>query len=170
MSTNTPTTQLQQAPYLREQRNFPDSDVKTLAKQSDDAYIDIASKVNKRIIGTYALNFQITTGAKWFLTGQPNDQSEFRQVYIWTTLPAVIPHGIKFANVDRFVDIYGDFTDGTFWYTLPWVSVTGSTNQINIFLDSVNINITGGGGPQQPVPTRGTVVLEWISLPTTKNA
>jgi len=45
----------QQAPYLRDQRKFP-HDVQQLSEQVDNAYIDIASKVNSRTIGLFLCN------------------------------------------------------------------------------------------------------------------
>ena len=55
------TTNLQGVPYLKTQWQFPYDDQRGLANQLDIAYIEIASKVNARIIGTYAINFPIVT-------------------------------------------------------------------------------------------------------------
>jgi hypothetical protein len=159
MSSNTPTAQLQQAPYLREQRNFPNHDQILLAKEVDQAYIDIAGKVNKRVIGTYAVNFPIITGERWFLAGTSKQQT-LRQLYV-VTGPGTIAHGINVANITGFTRIYGTFTDNTFWYPLPYVSSVSAADQVEVYLDSVNINIVAGGGA--PTVVSGWIILEWLS-------
>ena len=63
---------LNKAPFLRSQRQFPNDDLKSLSNQTDHVYIDIAQKVNQRIIGTYATNFQVVTGEGWFFDGSHN--------------------------------------------------------------------------------------------------
>jgi hypothetical protein len=148
-----------QTPYLRTSRNFPD-DPKQLTVEVNRTYIDIAAAVNNRTIGIYPANNPSITGNSFFIKNQR--QQSLRQIY-QIVGTGTFPHGIKnYTNV-IFTQIYGVFTDGTFWYTLPWVSVVAANNQINIFLDSLNIVITGGGGGAQPVIQSGLVVLEWIS-------
>ena len=160
-----PTTNLQQSPYLREQRQFPNENLKDLANQSDHAYIDIASKVNLRTIGIYATNFPVITGDSWYLKGQPQKQQSLRQVYTFTTIPVDIPHGINFDSVSDFSKIYGTFntSSNNNFFPLPWVDISSVTNQISMFVTPTVISIRGGGGPNQPIPTSGIVVIEWIS-------
>lgn len=152
----------EQTPFLRVSRSFPE-DPHQLPVELTQAYIDIATKVNNRTIGIFAINRPSITGESWFLNSQK--QQTLRQVY---TINGTgnFAHGItNYANV-QFTRIYGTFTDGAgFWYTLPWVDVVAANNQINIFLDPINIVITGGGGGAQPVISSGFVVLEWI-IPT----
>lgn len=157
----------EQAPFLRTSRAFPE-DASQLPIELTRAYIDIAGKVNNRTIGIFAVNNPSITGESWFLTSQK--QQTFRQVYPINGTGS-FPHGIANYSSVQFTRIYGTFTDdstapsGPFWYTLPWVSVTSSTNQINIFLNNQFIQVTGGGGGAQPTISRGFVVLEWLSQP-----
>jgi hypothetical protein len=156
------TTNLQQAPFLRQQRKFPSDDLKELANESDLTYIDVASKVNARTIGTFAVNFPVITGESWYIRGQPQKQQTLRQLYVITGTGSY-PHGITVAQIAGFTRIYGTFTNGTNWYPLPYVDVVNANNQVNIVVTPTNIVITGGGGAGQPAVTSGYVVLEWLS-------
>lgn len=150
-----------QAPYLRVQRNFPNDSIQALTVELDRSYVDIASKVNSRIIGTFALGNQVVTGEKYYFTGQPNGQQGLRQVYTFAAAGS-IPHGINFATITAFPHIYGGFTNGTNWYPLPYVDVVSATNQVSVVVTPTNIVITAGGGTP-PAITFGVVILEWIS-------
>ena len=135
------TTNLQTAPYLPRQRNFPNNDPNLLGSVLDKSYIEIASRVNERVIGLYAMNYPSVTGEQWFLSGQPNKQQTLRQLYAITLPSGMTPHGINFANISAFTRIYGTFTDGTNWYPLPYVNATSATNQVQLYIDSTNINV-----------------------------
>lgn len=150
-----------QVAYLRTSRNFPE-DLRQLTVEVNKVYIDIANAVNERTIGIFSTNRPAINGESWFISKNLKQQG-LRQIYPFTTIPATIEHGLDFDEIERFVRIWGVFTDGTFWYTLPWVSVVDVTAQINVFVGPTTIQITGGGGPGQPVSTKGTVILEWIS-------
>lgn len=139
---------ISQAPFLRQQREFPSDDLKQLARQSDQAYIDVASKVNARTIGTFATGNQIITGEKWYLQGV-NAQQTLRQVYLLTSA-SVVTHGIDFAAVSQFTRIYGSYTDGTNWYPIPNEDITVTPTQI----------VLGGAF----TITSGNIVLEWLSI------
>lgn len=152
---------LQKSPYLREQRQFPNEDLRELSNQVDHAYIDIANKVNARTIGLFAVGNQIVTGESWYLAGQINRQQTLRQVYPFTTAGTIL-HGINIVTVSTFTKIYGVFTDGTVWYPLPYVDVVAANNQVNIVVNATQIVITAGAG-SPPSITSGIVVLEWLS-------
>lgn len=154
------TNVVNQSPYLRVQRSFPDNDIKELCVQLDKGYIDTANAVNVRIIGVFSVNKPSITGESWFIAKEK--QQSLRQVYTFTAV-GPIKHNIRnFAEI-QFSRIYGTFTDGTKWYPLPWVDVTNVTNQATVDVDSVNINIIGGA--TAPVITKGLVILEWIVQP-----
>lgn len=153
---------IQQAPYLRVQRNFPHDDPQNLSVELDRSYTDIASKVNSRTIGTFAVNFPIVTGEQWFIAGSNLKHQSLRRVYTFTAAGS-IPHGINVANITGFSRIYGTFTNGTNWYPLPYVDVVAANNQVNVIVTPTNIVITAGGGAP-PAITSGYVVLEWLSL------
>jgi hypothetical protein len=158
------TTNLQNAPYLQRQRDFPSKDIGSLSKQMDITYIDIAQKVNDRTVGIFAVNFPVITGEAWYLQGQPRKQQTLRQVYIITGPGPIItiPHGITLSQIAGFTKIYGTFTDGTNWYPLPYVDVLSATNQVNVIVNPTNIIITRGAGAA-PAITKGWVILEWLS-------
>jgi hypothetical protein len=157
----TVTSQLQTAPYLREQRQFPFENVTDLAGQVDQAYIDIANKVNVRTIGIYATNFPIITGDSWFLNGQPNRQQSLKQVYPLIGL-GNIPHGINFASVSQVsANSYGSFTDGINWYGAIYASNVPIAGQVSFYITPTNIVVIAGAGA--PTITNGSIILEWIS-------
>lgn len=152
---------IQQAPYLRTQRDFPGDDPQKLTVEIDKSYIDIASKVNSRIIGTYALGFPLVTGEQWYLSGQPNKQQSLRQIYTFTGA-GNIPHGINFAEVSLFSPrSYGVFTDGANWYGAIFGSNVAIAGQVSFYVTPTNIVILSGAG--SPSITSGTINLEWIS-------
>ena len=164
MSTN---SQLNQAPYLREQRQYPFTDLKALASQSDQAYIDIASKVNARIIGTFAVNSQMVTGEQWFIQGQPRKQQSLRQVYVFNSTANPIPHNINLNQIDRFTRCFGEYTDGTNWYGLINGTNVAIAGQISFYVDPNNIQFLVDAGA--PALTKGNIVLEWLSQTDTNS-
>ena len=162
--TATTDTTLLATPYLREQRAFPYEEVKDLSRQVDQAYIDIANKVNKRVIGTYAQGFMAVTGESWFLAGTNKRQQTLRQIYPFTVSGAItnIPHGIPANDIVMFTMIYGTATDETNWYPLPYVASAGTVaNQISVVVGPVYIIVTKGASA--PAITTGNIVLEWMT-------
>jgi hypothetical protein len=152
---------LQQAPYLREQRQFPNDDLKELANQSDHAYIDIASKVNARTIGIFAVNYPTITGETWYIKGQPTKQQTLRQIYTFTGAGS-IPHGINFAAVALFSPAtYGSFTDGTNYYGVIYAGSATIAGQVTFYITPTNIVIQSGAGA--PTIVSGIIVLTWLS-------
>lgn len=166
----TPTNNLQVSPYLKGQWQFPYDDLRGLSHQVDISYIDIASKLNARTIGTFSITFPLVTGERWFTAltsaqktaGISPPQQTLRQVYQFTGA-GNIPHGITLSTIIGFTRIYGTFTDGTVYYPLPYVDVTAANNQVNVVVNATNIVITAGGG-SPPSITAGYVVLEWLSM------
>ncbi len=153
----------QKAPYLREQRQFPHEDLTETAKELDHAYIDIAQKVNRRIIGIYALNSPTVTGEEWYLSGSTTKQQSLRQVYTFTGAGPIV-HGIKnFATVVSKISprSYGSYTDGTNWYGVIYGTSVPLAGQVTFWVDPVNINVILGAGA--PAITSGIIDLEWIS-------
>jgi hypothetical protein len=155
------TTYLQQSPYLREQRQFPSNDLKDLARQTDQAYIDIASKVNARTIGVFATNFPVITGDQWYLRGQPEKQQTLRQVYEFTAA-GNIPHGLNWNSIS-FISpkSYGEFTNGTNYFGVIFGSSVAIAGQVSFYVTPTNIVVLSGAGA--PAITSGTIILEWLS-------
>lgn len=149
------------APYLRLQRLFPQSDLQSLTVEIDKAYIDIAQRVNDRMIGLFAVNVPSVTGERWFLQGSNARQQSLRQVYPITGAGSY-PHGINFTSITAIVKIYGTIFDGTNYYPLPYVDVTNVTNQVSVQITPTNIVVTAGAG-SPPSIVSGYVILEWLS-------
>jgi len=150
---------LQQAPYLRTQRQFPQGTLSELASQCDQAYIDVASKVNNRVIGMYALGQQVITGEKWFLQGS-DPQQTLRQIYTFSGAGS-IAHGINVSTTSGFTKVSGSFTDGSNWMGAIFASTTPIAGQISFYLTSSNIVILSGAGA--PSISSGYIILEWLS-------
>ena len=153
------TISIQSSPYLPRQRNFPNDNAQALGIELDKSYIDIASRVNERTIGIFALNFPIITGEQWFLQGQPNKQQTLRRIYTFTST-ASIPHGINFTQITLITSMYGQYTDGTNWYGLIPANSNGIAGQIVFYLTPTNIVFVGAG---PPALINGVIVLEWLS-------
>lgn len=154
-------TLLQQAPYLRNQRQFPNDDVKELSNQVDQAYIDIAGKVNQRIIGNYPVNFLSITGERWYFNGSTNPFQSLRQVYPFTAA-GNIPHGLSWASVSSISPrSYGTFTDKTNWYGCIYASNVAIAGQVSFYITPTNIVVLSGAGA--PAITSGFINLEYIS-------
>jgi hypothetical protein len=146
---------------LRLQRKFP-NEVIALSTEVDRAYVQIANKVNDRVIGFYSVGAAVITGEKWSMNGIT--YTGFRQVYSFTAA-GNIPHNLDVTSVIAFTKIFGAFQDASTppqFYPLPYVDVLSITNQINVSIDSTNIIITAGAGAP-PSVSKGYVVLEWIS-------
>lgn len=164
----TPSTPLFQAAYLREQRDFPREDLGHLSRQVDQAYIDIAGKVNQRIIGTFAQNIQTITGEKWYLNGSATPQQTLRQVYSFGSITAGteldIPTGI--TNFVQFTRIYGTVTTSVpDWRPLPYVDPGTPSTGIALLVGTVagQQQIRIAVGATSPNITNGVVILEWLS-------
>lgn len=153
-------TTFQQAPYLREQRQFPDEDLKALSVQVDTAYIDIAQKVNLRTIGIFTLNNPTITGESWFFMGSNQRQQTLRQVYTFTAA-GNIPHNINWSSVSQFTKCTGSYTDGANWYGALYASSVAIAGQVTFYVTPMNIVVLVDGGA--PVPTTGIIILEWLS-------
>lgn len=158
------TVTLQSSPFLRIQRKFPFEDVKTLSSQVDHAYIDIATKVNARTIGLFALNLQVQTGETWNLSGSSTEQKSLRKVFTFTTT-ASIPHGIDLTTVSYFTNNYGQYLDvNGDWSGLISGSSSATTipGQISFFVDPNNIVFRVDAAAPTPI-VKGVLVLQWIS-------
>jgi hypothetical protein len=158
------TTNLQAAPYLPRQRNFPIDNVQALGVELDKAYIEIASRVNDRIVGLFSTNLPAITGESWYLQGQPRKQQTLRRVFIFTSL-ASITHGITTSQYTR---MYGQYTDGTKWYGFIAGNIAVPiAGQILFDVTPTVIEFASGSTP--PTFVRGNIVLEWLSLVDTNS-
>jgi len=152
-------TPLNKSPYLRNQRAFP-TDPEMLSVETNKSYVDISNAVNSRTISQFA-TATLSTGEQWFTTSPDKPLSGFRKIFPISSTGNT-PHGLSLARISSFVRIWGSFTDGTIWYPLPYVDVTGVTSQISITVDATNIIITSGAGAP-PTISSGIVTLEWIA-------
>lgn len=155
MSTNI----VNQSPFLRTSRNFP-QEAQPLAVEINRSYVDIAEKVNERVIGIFPTTRAAINGEAWFITNNQKQQG-FRQVYTFTAT-GNIAHGINFTSV-AFISprSYGSFTDGTNWYGAIYGSSTAIAGQVSFYITKTNIVVLAGAGA--PSITSGIIDLEWIS-------
>jgi len=146
------------APFLRTSRNFP-QEAQPLAVEVNRSYVDIAQKINDRVIGTFPTNKASVTGESWYLTS--SKQQSLRQIYPFTAA-GNIAHGLNFSSVSQVSPrSYGTFTDGTNWYGAIYASNTAIAGQVSFYITSTNIVVLSGAGA--PAITNGTIVLEWLS-------
>ncbi len=160
MTTNNNPNIVNQTPYLRTSRDFPEESHQ-LSVELERAYIDIAAKVNERIIGIFPTNRPAVTGSSYYLTGQTRQQ-ELRQVYVFTST-ASINHGINVINPNQFTGYQGTYTDSTNSYGLIFGSSTAIAGQISFYLTATQIVFVTGAGA--PTLTSGIIVLSWLSSP-----
>lgn len=153
------TTNLQTMPYLPRQRNFPNDSSQALGVELDKTYIEIAQRVNERIIGNYAVNFWSVTGEKWYFNSTP--QQTLRQIYNFTAA-GNIPHNLNWDSVSMISPrSYGSFTDGTNWYGVIYASSVAIAGQLTFYVTPTNIVIVAGAGV--PAIVSGFINLEYIS-------
>ena len=147
-----------QVPYLRTTRNFPE-DPQALRVEINRSYVDIAQKVNERVIGLFTPNKPTITGESWFLDTGRRQQS-LRQIYHITS-NASFNHGLNFQNISFFTVIRGIGFDGTNYYPIPYVSPVAVADGFGIFVTPTQVMLTTGGG--SPALTKGIIILEWLS-------
>ncbi len=151
---------LRQGPYLKEQLNFP-ADIDKMSDQINQAYIDIAQKVNSRTIGIFADKFSVVTGEQWYLSGQSDKQQTLRQLFPFTT-SAPITHGINWSSLSLISPhSYGTYTDDTNWYGVIYANNQPIANQVSFYVTPTQIIITVNG--TAPAITSGVILLEWLS-------
>jgi len=150
-----------QTPYLRSARNYPDNDLSQMAVEMNRSWVDIALAVNNRTISIFPTSRPAVNGEDWFLTGNKKQQG-FRQAYSITST-ASIPHGIQIVDPAQFVRCFGGYTDGTNSYGLIWGTSVAVAGLTTFYVTSTNIVFLVGAGA--PALTSGTVVLEWLSQP-----
>lgn len=155
------TTPIQIVPYLKESRQFPTEDLQELSAQVDQAYIDVASKVNLRTVGIHGLNTQVVTGESFYLAGSSQKQQSLRQLYTFTAA-GTYPHGIDFSSVSFFTKCWGSYTDGTNWYGVIFATSNPITNAATFYITPTDIVITFDGAA--PAPTKIYINLEWVSI------
>lgn len=145
-------------PYLRTTRAFPE-DLHQLTVEVNKSYLDIAAAVNNKTIGLFPTTNPAITGNIYYIAAN-RPQYTLRETYTFTSTGS-IPHGIDTTKIYGFVSITSMFTDGTYWYPLPYVDVVNADNQINVIISTTDIIITAGGGTP-PSISSGIITLEWL--------
>lgn len=151
---------INQSPYLQTSQRFP-TEAKDLAFQVDLTYVSIANAINNRTISLFPTTRPAVNGEGWYIQNK-RKQGAFRQVYSFNSTVS-IPHNINPLDVERFVRLYGNYTDGTNWYGLLSASTVAIAGQISFYVTATDIVFVLGGGA--PSLTLGTIVLEWLSQP-----
>jgi hypothetical protein len=148
------------ASFLRTSRDFPE-EMHGLAREVNKSYIEIADRVNTRVIGLYTVTRASITGESWYLLNNQKQQT-FRQVFIFTST-ASINHGIQIIDKNQFTLCSGSYTDGTNSYGLPFGTSTTTPGLITFFISPTQIVFSLGAGA--PTLTAGRIVLEWLYQP-----
>lgn len=151
------------SPYLRTSREFPE-DLNRLCQEVNKSYLDIANVVNARTIGIYPTTRAAVTGNVYYLEGRQRYQSQ-REVYLFGEIVAGSTLDIPYIlnGFFQFVNIYGTcLTDVPDARPVPYVSNTANMD-IELRVDTVNLNIVITNGSAAPNITQGLIVLEWIS-------
>jgi hypothetical protein len=147
-----------QTPFLRTSRNFP-LEMQPLAVELSRSYVDIAEKMNDRIIGIYPTNTPAITGESWFLTS--HKQQTLRKIFTFTAA-GNIPHGLIWTSIAQISpNSYGSFTDGTNWYGAIFGSSTAIAGQVSFYVTPTNVVVLSGAGV--PAISSGIINLEWLS-------
>lgn len=150
------TNPIQTTPYLETTRKFTQDPV-LLENVLSKTYVDTANAVNARVIGIFELSPSIT-GEKWFSNNPSNIQTKRQtQRIVYQFTGSTFNHGL--TGVTAYTRIYGTFTDGTYWYPLPYVDPTAA-NQIGVKVSATQVVITAGGSA--PTVSSGFVVLEYL--------
>lgn len=155
------------AAFLQTSRKFSKDPVE-LEPVLSKTYSEVAQAVNFRTIGLFETN-QITIGDKYFNTGDPqNRRSAFRKTFPFGAIAAgatlTILHGI--TGIVELVHFYGNcITDASVfpnakYESLPFVSVTAATEQINLYANDTIITIINGAGNNNIIS--GTIILEFL--------
>lgn len=164
----TPFNQFYRSPYLKTQWMFPNDQIKELSSQLDKAYVDIALKVNARVIGIFPQGNMVVTGEKWFLNGNTAPGQTLRREYIFgaitageTDIPTNLPrdHGM-ITKITGTVKL----ANNTDWRPLPYIDPAATTNSIIIL-----VGLVGGVecirvvvGATFPAIAYGIITLEWL--------
>jgi len=160
---------INQTPYLRTSRNFP-NEINQLTVEINRTYVDIANAVNQRTISLFPTNRPAVTGENFYFDKNLRQQT-LRQLYTFGAIaPGTeldIPHGI--TKLDQFSRIYGTVvTSNTGDYRpLPYIDpitlTTGMALLVGIVAGVPSIRIVLGATALPVV--KGLVVLEWLSEP-----
>jgi hypothetical protein len=146
-------------PYLRTTREFPEDNVHQLAVEINKTYLDIAQAVNNRTISIYPTNRPALGGESWFLTKNQRQQN-LRQLYAFTATGNIV-HGLQWNSVSQITKSTGSFTDGTNWYGAFYASSVSIAGQVTFYVTPTVIVILSGAGA--PTIVNGTIVLEFIT-------
>jgi hypothetical protein len=130
-----------QAPYLPQSRTFDVANASLFKIQIENAWVQIALRINERVIGNYYKNEQLTGKEYFGITNQKRRQS-FRKLIEITGLATganAIAHGIVFPspNIFRIVGYEGGIWDLTAVGYAPLPN-----GDITVTVDATNINIT----------------------------
>lgn len=148
---------LNRGAFLREQRLFP-QEAQPLSVEVDRSYVEVASKMNDRIIGFYPNDGTALTGEKLVLNGQT--YNGFRQVFAFTGTTS-ITHNIKIYSTTQFLNCFGCYSDGTNTYGLLYGTSVAVAGLISFYITATQIVFVLGAGA--PALTSGRLVISWFN-------
>jgi len=145
-----------QAPYLPQHRTFDPANPSLFKNQIENAWIQIAFRINERVIGNFYTNEQLA-GQEYFGSNNQRRRSVFRKVVNFGTLPNTgaksVAHNLNPTSDWKFTHIYATGSDPV---ALSYIPVPNSF----IVVDATNVTITTTS--DLTAYTNCTVVLEYL--------
>ncbi len=142
--------------YLQQNTTYSEKEDQRLLQHTKFA-ADSARYTNTREIALYDL-VELQTGQQWFTPGNAQKKRYgFRKTFSFNDTSLTFNHGI--TGITFVTYIGGGFTEGTFFYPLPFVS-TVITDQIKLAATATQIIVTKGA--TAPPITIGVIVLEYL--------
>lgn len=149
------------SPLLPSIRYLPE-DPKLLHRELINNFVEVASAVNSRTIGTYDTE-RVFSGNKLF----PLTVNQFRDIYRLVVEVGAINAGAtvntahNIPNISAMVKLYGVGVDATpNYYPLPFSDPGALNQQILLSANNTNVTITNGAG--NPNLTSAIVVIEYV--------
>jgi len=160
------TNTINNTPYLRSTREFPEN-ISDIAFQCNKSYLEIANAVNQRIIGIYPVGKSAVNGKAYHFTSKK--QQGLRQMYSFSATTD-IDLGFKLNSLDKIIQMYGTYTDGTSFFGLISATSVAIAGQISFYVTVNGASTTTDTikfllGAGAPALTNGTIVIEWASKP-----
>lgn len=140
---------------------FPADNQQFLGKL-DYVYTNISKNLNSKDIGRYELT-EFINGQQFFdLNDFQNRRLVFRKCFTFAAI--AIGGSVSFAHgitgITMLTRMYGTFISGTTFRPLPYMSISGSNQGVELLINGTDIQvINGAAGPNI---SSGIVVIEYV--------
>jgi hypothetical protein len=151
---------INQVAFLRSSRDFPETNLHELSRETNKAYIEIAQSTNSKINGFFTTTFPSINGESWFLSNNQRQQA-LRQVFTFTGT-SNFNHNIMNVAPGNFIRCFGSYTNGTNTFGFIFGNA-GTPIAGQIVFELTSTQIIFGVGAGAPTVSSGIIVVEWIS-------